>query len=113
MILLCILILIIEVLSKSREAFDRGEKFIDYQTCPTLEEYVLITQSQRKIECYWRESSGFWSKKSYKADEEVEFRSVNYRCPIDDIYRKVPGLSWKKVKSDRYLSVLINSFNTN
>jgi Uma2 family endonuclease len=41
-------ILIIEVLSKSTEAFDRGEKFADYQTCPTLQEYVLINQSQRK-----------------------------------------------------------------
>lgn len=86
-------ILIIEVLSKSTEAFDRGEKFADYQTCPTLQEYLLITQSQRKIECYRRESSGFWSEQCYKAEEEVEFRSVNYRCPIDDIYRKVPGLS--------------------
>jgi ribosomal protein L32E len=58
-----------------------------------LQEYILITQSQRKIEYYWREPSGFWSKQSYKAEEEVEFWSINYRCPIDDIYRKVLGLS--------------------
>jgi len=83
----------INSLSKSTEAFDRGEKFIDYQTCPTLEEYVLINQSQRKIECYRREPSGVWSKQSYKAEEEIEFRSINYRCPIDNIYRKVPGLN--------------------
>jgi len=85
--------LIIEVLSKSTEAFDRSEKFTDYQTCPTLQEYILIAQNQRKIECYRREPSGFWSKQSYKAEEEVEFWSINYRCPIDDIYRKVLGLS--------------------
>jgi Uma2 family endonuclease len=60
-------ILIIEVLSKSTEAFDQGEKFTDYQTCPTLQEYVLINQSQRKIECYRRELSGFWSEQCYKA----------------------------------------------
>lgn len=34
--------LIVEVLSKSTEAFDRGDKFIDYQTLESLEEYVLI-----------------------------------------------------------------------
>ena len=54
---------------------------------------ILITQSQQKIECYRRELSGFWSEQAYKAEEVVEFRSVNYRCPMDDIYRKVPGLN--------------------
>jgi len=51
-------VLVIEVLSKSTEAFDRGDKFTDYQTCPTLKEHILIEQSQQKIECYRREESG-------------------------------------------------------
>jgi hypothetical protein len=42
-------ILIIEVLSKSTEAFDRGEKFADYQTCPTLDISIILLNQQR---CY-------------------------------------------------------------
>ncbi len=85
-------ILLIEVLSKSTAAFDRGEKFTDYQTCPTLNEYVLIHQNQQKIECYRRDSSGVWTEKIYSVGEEVTFLSVNYRGSIEDIYHKVPGL---------------------
>jgi Uma2 family endonuclease len=85
-------VLVIEVLSKSTQAFDRGEKFTDYQTCPTLKEYVLIHQNQRKIECYRREESGIWTEQMYGVGDEVEFRSVNYRGLIEDIYHKVPGL---------------------
>ncbi len=85
-------VLVIEVLSKSTEAFDRGDKFTDYQTCPTLKEYVLIHQNQNKIECYRREESGVWREQIYGVGDEVEFQSVNYRGSIEGIYRKVPGL---------------------
>ena len=85
-------VLLIEVLSKSTEAFDRGDKFTDYQTCPTLQEYVLIHQNQKKIECYRREDSGVWREQIYTEEDEVEFPSINYRGFIEDIYRKVPRL---------------------
>ena len=85
-------VLIIEILSKSTEAFDRSGKFNDYQTCPTLKEYVLIHQNQKKIECYRREESGVWTEQLYGAIAEVEFRSVNYRGSIETLYHKVPGL---------------------
>jgi Uma2 family endonuclease len=85
-------VLVIEVLSKSTAAFDRGDKFTDYQTCPTLKEYVLIEQSHQKIECYRREESGVWSEHIYGVGDEVEFTSVNYRGSFEDIYRKVPGV---------------------
>lgn len=85
-------ILVIEVLSKSTEAFDRGEKFTDYQTCPTLKEYVLIHQNQKKIECYRRGALGSWTEQIYVAGDEVAFQSVNYRGSIEGIYHKVPGL---------------------
>ena len=88
-------VLVIEVLSKSTAAFDRGDKFTDYQTCPTLKEYVLIEQSHQKIECYRREESGVWREYIYSLGDEVEFTSVNYRGSFGDIYRKVPGLGAK------------------
>jgi Uma2 family endonuclease len=86
-------VLVIEVLSKSTESFDRGDKFTDYQTCPTLLEYVLIHQNQRKIECYRREDSGIWKEQIYEAGDEVEFTSVGFQGAIESIYRKVPGLA--------------------
>lgn len=86
------LILVIEVLSPSTAAFDRGEKFADYQTSPYLQEYVLINQSQMNVECFRRTESGSWVSQSYVQGEEVDFASIDFRCDIALIYRKVPGL---------------------
>ncbi|GBF80919.1 Uma2 family endonuclease [Aphanothece sacrum] len=85
-------VLIIEVLSKSTQAFDRGDKFTDYQTCPTLKEYVLVHQNQQKVECFRRDKSGIWTEKIYEKGDKVEFKSVNYCGEIENIYRKIPGL---------------------
>jgi len=82
----------LKVLSKSTESFDRGDKFSDYQTCPTLKEYILIHQNQRKIECHRREDSGIWKEQIYEAGDAVEFTSVGFRGSLASIYRKVPGL---------------------
>jgi Uma2 family endonuclease len=53
-------ILIIEVLSPSTEQEDRGSKWQHYQLIPTLEEYVLVSQSSPRIEHYRRLPSGGW-----------------------------------------------------
>jgi Uma2 family endonuclease len=85
-------ILVIEVLSPSTAAFDRGEKFADYQTSPSLREYVLINQSQMRVECFRLEESGNWVSQTYEQGSEVEFASIDFRCDIVSIYRKVPGV---------------------
>jgi len=84
-------ILVIEVLSPSTAAFDRGEKFADYQTSPFLREYVLINQSQMRVECF-RLESGYWVSQTYEQGSEVDFASIDYRGDIASIYRKVPGV---------------------
>jgi Uma2 family endonuclease len=85
-------ILVIEVLSPSTAAFDRGEKFADYQTSPFLREYVLINQSQMSVECFRLSESGDWVSQTYGQGEEVDFTSIDFRCDIASIYRKVPGV---------------------
>jgi Uma2 family endonuclease len=85
-------ILVIEVLSPSTAAFDRGEKFADYQTLSSLREYVLINQSQMSVECFRLSESGSWISQTYAQGEEVDFASVDFRCDITSIYRKVPGV---------------------
>jgi Uma2 family endonuclease len=85
-------ILVIEVLSPSTATFDRGEKFADYQTSPSLGEYVLINQFQMSVECFRLSESGGWVSQIYGQGEEVYFDSINFRCDIASIYRKVPGV---------------------
>ena len=84
--------LIVEVLSTSTGKFDRAEKFADYQTSPNLQEYVLVTQSQKQVECFRLNEEGIWVSQIYALGDEVEFKSLDFRCDIDSIYLKVPGL---------------------
>jgi Uma2 family endonuclease len=83
--------LVIEVLSKSTASFDRGDKFADYQTSPTLEEYVLVSQTEPKVECFRKMDAG-WVGQTYGVSETVQFASVGLSVAIASIYRKVPGL---------------------
>ena len=84
--------LIIEVLSPSTASFDRGDKFVDYQTASSLQEYVLITQSEIKIECFRLNAERNWVSQTYRQGDTVEFVSANFSCPISEIYQKVPGI---------------------
>ena len=81
--------LIVEVLSDSTEAFDRGDKFADYKTIPELEEYVLIHQNQILVERFWRRTSGFWLAQTYQTGAKVELVSIGFSCPIEALYEKV------------------------
>ncbi|NJK76833.1 MAG: Uma2 family endonuclease [Oscillatoriales cyanobacterium RU_3_3] len=80
--------LIVEVLSPTTAAFDRGEKFADYRTCETLEEYVLINQQRVSVECFRRNAEGLWVLYPYTQGQEVQLASVNLSCPIEDIYEE-------------------------
>jgi Uma2 family endonuclease len=52
--------LLVEVLSPSMEQDDRGSKWQHYQLIPSLQEYVLVSQSEARVECYRRLPSGKW-----------------------------------------------------
>ncbi len=86
--------LIIEVLSPSTEAFDRGDKFADYQGCESLEEYVLISTKRRRVEVFRRLDSGLWTLQMYpeaqvESDAIVAFKSVGLQLPLSAIYEGV------------------------
>ncbi|MDY6994309.1 MAG: Uma2 family endonuclease [Pseudomonadota bacterium] len=85
-------VLIIEILSASTEAFDRGEKFADYRTLSSLREYVLVNQNQVRVECFRYSSAGNWQQQDYERGEVLEFVSVGLHCPIEAIYQKVGRL---------------------
>lgn len=84
--------LIIEVLSDSTEAFDRGDKFADYKSNLAFEEYVLIHQKQILVERFQRKSDNLWIPKIYQVGDIVEFSSIGFTYPIAALYEKVAQL---------------------
>ncbi|MDX2256823.1 MAG: Uma2 family endonuclease [Pseudanabaenaceae cyanobacterium bins.39] len=80
--------LILEVLSESTEAKDRGVKFAHYQTIETLQEYVLVSQWEQRVEVFRRDRQ-FWLLQTYTTDEVVELQSINVKIPIAAIYEGV------------------------
>ncbi|MEA5418610.1 Uma2 family endonuclease [Spirulina sp. CCNP1310] len=84
--------LIVEVLSPSTAAFDRGEKFTDYQKLPTLEEYLLIAQDQIAVECRRRVEWSQWERERYSDPEQtLQLHSIGLEIPLLSLYR---GVSW-------------------
>jgi Uma2 family endonuclease len=82
--------LIVEVLSESTEAFDRGDKFADYQILESLKEYVLISTKRQRVECFRRSSEGLWLLQSYGAEPgNFELESVGWVGAIAAIYEAV------------------------
>lgn len=81
--------LIVEVLSPSTEAYDRGGQFAHYRTIKTLQEYVLIDADRVSVECFRLNTGGKWELTHYLAGEEVELTSVTFHCPIALLYEDV------------------------
>lgn len=82
--------LIIEVLSDSTEAFDRGDKFVDYQELDSLREYVLINAKRQRVECFRRNEQGLWVLQSYTPQHPL-FRldSINFEETLEALYEDV------------------------
>jgi Uma2 family endonuclease len=81
--------LIVEVLSPSTEAYDRGGKFTHYRRIQTLREYVLIDAEKISVECFWLNDRGFWELHPYEQGNEVHLTSVDFRFPISLVYENV------------------------
>ncbi len=81
--------LIVEVLSSSTEAFDRGEKFANYRQLESLQEYVLITPEKLNVECFRRNAEGRWQLYPYNQGEEIHLASIDFRCLVGELYEDV------------------------
>lgn len=79
--------LIIEVLSDSTEAFDRGDKFTDYRTLDSLEEYVIINTRHQRVECFRRTPDNLWLLQTYTPETETfTLHSLQFTATIADLY---------------------------
>jgi Uma2 family endonuclease len=84
--------LLIEVLSDSTEAFDRGDKFADYKAIAEFEEYLLVHQNQVLAERFQRKSDNLWVPTIYRTGDTIELTSIGFSCPISNLYENVAQL---------------------
>jgi len=81
---------IIEVLSKSTERYDRGAKFARYRELDSLLEYVLISQTEPNVERFARRDDGTWVLTVLQGmDAVLRFESIEAELTLADIYRDV------------------------
>lgn len=81
--------LVIEVLSPGTEALDRGDKFKEYRSLPSLEEYVLINSTQINVEIYRRGEGRLWLYTAYQSPDLIKLESVGFEFPITLVYEDV------------------------
>ncbi len=82
-------VLIVEVLSKSTESYDRGDKFFFYRHIPTLKEYILIDQYKPLVEIY-KKQSDLWSiERVMGIEEQLELSAVGIHIELSHIYEDV------------------------
>lgn len=83
-------ILIVEVLSNSTEEYDKGQKFLQYQSIPTFKEYVLVRQDTAEVTTFFREEPDLWrSAEVLGLENNVFLKSVKLSLAMAKIYRKV------------------------
>ena len=83
-------VLIVEVLSDSTEAWDRGTKFEHVSQIPSLRHYVLVSHDQAHVELYTRKPGDRWELVRYRAGEQVPLDAIGVTIAVDEIYRDLP-----------------------
>lgn len=81
--------LIVEVLSDSTEAYDRGKKFEKYRQNPNLVDYVLVSSDEMAVDIYHKNDAGEWVILSYRKGDRVELKSIGLSVAIEAFYEEV------------------------
>jgi Uma2 family endonuclease len=83
-------VLVVEVLSPSTEAFDRGEKFARYKQMPKFKEYVLVSQEKKQVEVWYKQAENLWRWDTYTEDTDmVKLYSMDIEVPLTEFYERV------------------------
>ncbi len=83
--------ILVEVLSESTEIFDRGEKWQQYQTIPSLEHYVLLSQLEPIAEVFTRQSDNSWLYQKYVENDVIHFPSIAFDLSLKELYADLPS----------------------
>jgi len=82
--------LLIEVLSSSTESYDRGEKFNLYRRLPSLQEYVLVSQTRPQVEVFHRQDDNSWRfVVASGMDATLTLASIQLEIPFSEIYARL------------------------
>jgi Uma2 family endonuclease len=82
--------LLVEVLSNSTEAYDRGRKFEHYRQIQTLQEYLLVSQTEPRIEQFVRQNDGRWLlNEAAGLEKKLELPSLKITISLSEIFAKV------------------------
>jgi Uma2 family endonuclease len=79
-------IVLVEVLSDSTEAYDRGAKWAHYRRIPSLREYVLVSQAEPRIEVFRRIDAGRWELLEARPGETIELQSLGVLLDVATVY---------------------------
>lgn len=83
--------LLIEVLSDSTELIDRGEKWEQYQTISSLEQYVLLSQHEPIAEVFSRQGNS-WLYQRLTGEAKLSFSSLGFEFTLSELYQNLPPL---------------------
>jgi Uma2 family endonuclease len=92
-------VLLIEVLSDSTEAWDRGEKFNRCQQIESLQHYVLVSTATERIEHFQRTSAGVWELRTYGLGDTLRIEHPAVEVDVSDLYDGMPA--YEPLKSAR------------
>lgn len=79
--------LIVEVLSDSTEAYDRGGKFRLYRNNPVLQDYLLVSTARIEMDLYHKNDAGEWLIRNYQEGDTITLKSIDLSFPIEQVYR--------------------------
>jgi Uma2 family endonuclease len=81
---------LVEVISDSTEAYDRGRKFVHYRQIPTLKEYLLVSQKEPRIEQFVRQPGGQWVlTEANGLNPTLEIPSLGIRIALSEVFANV------------------------
>ena len=83
-------IVVVEVLSPSTEAYDRGDKFAHYRQLQFLQEYILVSQDKVRVDHYVRQVTQWILTDFQSLDQQLPLTSIQCELPLQEIYENVP-----------------------
>ena len=84
-------VVVVEVLSPSSEAYDRGKKFGHYRRIPSLREYLLVSQDESRLELFERQADNRWKLEQEEVglDKSIELKSIGVTLKLSRVYLNV------------------------
>lgn len=88
-------LLVVEVLSPSTAAYDRGDKFASYRLCPTLMEYAVVDIDRRAVDLFRKSTAeitnGLWVLHPHAGADTLHLASVDLRLPLSELFADLEG----------------------